>query len=253
VGLVAFVASLASTAGMVSPADAKPKKRDAKAAFDRGLAAYKKNDFPGASTALGKSFELEPDVDTLFAWAQAERKLEHCDKANELYEKLLSYPLPAENRAAVEQKRNECNQIIAAQAPPLVDVATVAPPPQPTVAPAAPPPPRAVATRSWYKDPIPVGLIGVGIVGLGAGAGLLISARGLDNDAPQEPTYSKFSSDSHRAKVRGNLGLAIGGAGAVMVIGGVAWIVLRPHAESPPPVTGWLGPRGGGMAYSGAF
>ncbi|HET9624066.1 MAG TPA: EamA family transporter, partial [Kofleriaceae bacterium] len=41
--------------------------------------------------------------------------------------------------------------------------------------------------------------------------------------------------------------------GAALVIGGVVWIVLRPHAEAPP-VTGWLDARGGGgVAYGGAF
>jgi hypothetical protein len=45
-------------AAFAPAAEAKPKKKDASAAYDRGVAAYQKNDFAGASAALGKSFEL---------------------------------------------------------------------------------------------------------------------------------------------------------------------------------------------------
>jgi hypothetical protein len=162
--------------------------------------------------------------------------------------------LPDENRAAVEQKRDECRQIVAAQAPKPVEAAP-APAPAPVEAapaprPASPPPETA---RAWYKDPLSLGLVGAGVIGLGVGGGLLVSAHGLDSSAHSAKDYATFHDDSQKAKSRGNLGLAIGGAGAVLTIGGVAWIVMHLRAESPPPVTGWLGPSGGGVAYGGAF
>src|SRR5215468_11101614 len=115
---MAAVLAAVSLMGVAGSADARPKRRDAKAAFDRGVVAYQKGNFQGASEALGKSFELERDVDTLFAWAQAERKLEHCDKAIDLYQQLLTFNLPSANRMAVENKLVECRTIIAQQAPP---------------------------------------------------------------------------------------------------------------------------------------
>jgi len=114
--MLMLAAALVSAA---SPAAAKPKRRDAKLAFDRGVAAYKSNRFVAASAALAKSFELERDVDTLFAWAQSERKLDHCDKAIELYEKLLAFDLPEANREAVDVKLAECRSV-AAESPPRV-------------------------------------------------------------------------------------------------------------------------------------
>src|SRR5690349_1494555 len=116
-------------------ADARPKHRDAKAAFDRGVAAYQKGNYQGASDALAKSFELERDVDTLFAWAQTERKLDHCDKAIELYEQLLTFNLPTANRSAVEGKLFECREIVRQQKPPTPE----SPPPNAPSAPSAPP------------------------------------------------------------------------------------------------------------------
>ena len=93
---VIAAASLLAT----TTASAAPKGAEARAAFDKGVAAYKKADYAGASDALGRSFTLEADADTLYAWAQTERKLNHCDKAVELYERLLTMDLPEANKAA---------------------------------------------------------------------------------------------------------------------------------------------------------
>ena len=60
-----------------SPADAVPKDGKARAAFDDGIAAYQKADYAGAAAAFGKSYGIEADVETLFAWAQAERQQEN--------------------------------------------------------------------------------------------------------------------------------------------------------------------------------
>ena len=81
------------------------------------MAAYTSNDYAMAGEALGQSYALEPDVETLFAWAQTERKLERCDKASELYGKLLAYDLPDENKAAIRTKLEECKAIIQRACP----------------------------------------------------------------------------------------------------------------------------------------
>ena len=79
--------------------------------------AYQKGDFAAASEALANSFRIEPDVETLFAWAQSERQLEHCDKAIELFEKLLTFDLPAENKKVVRGKIDECKALLPPQQP----------------------------------------------------------------------------------------------------------------------------------------
>jgi hypothetical protein len=81
-----------------APAVAAPKGAAAKKQFDRGVKAYTAGDFTAAADAMSTSYELEKDPETLFAWAQAERKLEDCAKAVDLYNELLVYDLPAENR-----------------------------------------------------------------------------------------------------------------------------------------------------------
>ena len=268
VALVAFASS----------ADAKPKRRDAKQAYERGIAAYQKKFYEVASVQFNKSYDLEPDVDTLFAWAQAERRLNHCDKAIELYEKLLAGKLTETNRTAVEGNVLECRTIIAAQkpAPAAPEPRPVASEPRPAVpeekpapveqkpAPEPAPPtgdrlavreptPGAPApARAWYKDPLTLGLLGGGVVVAGVGGGLVLSARSLGNVDNWDDFVDFQKNHSSTARTRGYLGqagLAIGGA---LLIGGVVRIVTHRGSEQRT-VTGWLGPDGGGLAVVGAF
>jgi len=263
-------------ASVASPALARPKRRDAKAAFDRGVVAYKKGNFEGASEQLGKSFELEGDADTLFAWAQSERKLDHCDKAIELYEKLLTFDLPAANKDAVNTSLAECRaQVPAKSAPPVAPVAPPVPPVAPPVAPklepqpepaarvadrATPsdqPPPQVTdarpAPRAWYKDPIALALVGSGLVATGAGVGFLVSASAAHSDFMSAKSYDDAQSSLDRATSRQTTGFIVTGVGAALVAGGVVWIFTHRDSTEQRAVTGWLAPGGGGLAVAGAF
>ncbi|HEY0193212.1 MAG TPA: hypothetical protein VGC42_18975 [Kofleriaceae bacterium] len=246
---------------LASSVAAQPKKKPARAQFDKGVAAYKKNSYEAASAALGKSFELEPDPDTLFAWAQAERKLDHCEKALELYEKLLTFDLPAANKAAVQQKHDECNDLIGAKAtaaaPP--EPTPVAPPPvaPPPTAPAPEPTPGPMPVhegRSWYKDPIALSLLGVGVIGVGVGGAFLVNARSTHNKIATAANDGEARELSDTARSRQQIGLIAAGAGGALIIGGVVWIVThRSSSTEAPPVTAWLGAGGGGLALSNSF
>jgi tetratricopeptide (TPR) repeat protein len=261
-------------AAMAGAADARPKTRAAKQWFDRGVTAYQKGNFEAASEALGKSFEIERDVDTLFAWAQAERKLEHCDKAMGLYEQLLTFNLPSANKTAVEQKLAECRAMAVAQAPrpeppppppvtpPPAPPVTPTPEPAPTpvkpvTTPGLPPPPPAVVVteahhRAWYRDPITLGLLGGGVLAGGVGAGFLVSAQSASTDSKNARSYPVAQSLKDKAAQRGLIGTISAGAGVALLGVGVVRIVM--HRDSGErTVTGWLAPGGGGLAITGPF
>jgi tetratricopeptide (TPR) repeat protein len=257
-------------------AEAKPRRRDAKLAFDRGVTAYQKGNFESASEALGKSFALERDVDTLFAWAQSERKLEHYDKAIELYEKALTFNMPAANRSAIELNLEECRALVAPQKPKVepspvepkpAEPLAQEPRPQPpttqlpplvvehTPAAAEAPPLGEVpsAARPWYKDPVALGLGGVGVVATGVGIGLLISAKSLDSDSKAATDdYTRALDLRNQARLRGNIGGATAVVGVGALIGAVVWVVVH-RKSGERTVTGWLAPGGGGLAVAGGF
>ena len=262
-----------------SAAGAAPKGADARAQFDKGVTAYTKGDYEAASAALGASFVLEADPETLFAWAQTERKLGHCDRAIELYGKLLKMQMPAENKEAVKVQIGECKAIIAEQkkaekakpaeaktaktATKPVETKPAEPPP-PVVAPAPPPvqepiaqqPPPPVESkpegRAWWKDPVGGALVGTGAVGIGLGIVFLVQGNAADSDKANAATYAEYESLANRAESRGRLGVISLVAGGALVAGGVVWYVThKPHAETT--VTTVVVPGGGGVALAGRF
>ena len=236
-----------------STVSAAPKGAEAKSAFDKGVAAYTKGDFAGASDQLGKSYALEPDVETLFAWAQTERKLEHCDKASTLYAKLLDADLPAANKAVVREKFDECQKILAEQPKPE-PVVTPPPPPPPTVTPTPlPPPPPGEEGRAWWKDPVGGALVGVGLVGVGLGTVFLVQGRAADKDKATAANYGEFQRLEDRAQSRGKLGTGALIGGGVLVTAGIVWYATHGGSKRGTQVSGWATPDGGGLVALGSF
>jgi hypothetical protein len=235
-----------------APAVAAPKGAAAKKQFDRGVKAYTAGDFTAAADAMSTSYELEKDPETLFAWAQAERKLEDCAKAVDLYNELLVYDLPAENRKVVESNIAECKQILAANAPKVEDT-----PKQPEPSPARveevapPPPPSHEGGRAWWKDPVGDGLVLVGVGGVVFGGLKLASAASADSDKSNATSYADFQRFSDKATSDGKVGVIAAGAGGALVVLGVIWYAT--HRDHEHTVTGWLGPTGGGVAIAGGF
>jgi tetratricopeptide (TPR) repeat protein len=244
-------------------ATAAPRKRDAKAAFDRGVAAYQKGDFAVAIEALGASFKLEADAETLFAWAQSERQLEHCDKAIELFGKLLELDMPAENRKAVQSKIEECKVIVAAQKPRqperTPEKTPEKTPPGPEITPPDPGPkvvvtPHGPEGRSaWWKDPIGDALVIAGVAGLGVGGYFLYSGHKAEQDS--HDNIADFADLNARAEKHGRNGVIASAVGGVLLVGGIVRYATRGGGGKTEltSITGWLAPSGGGLAAFGRF
>ena len=243
----------AALLALASPAEAAPKTAQSKAAFDRGVVAYQKGDFATAAEALGTSFKLEADVETLFAWAQSERQLENCDKAIELFNKLLTFDLPAENKKVVQGKIDECKVILAAKQPkdpvsPPTPVKPIEAPPR-TVQPTKPIP--SPEGSPWWKNPIGDGLLGLGVVGLGVGGYFLLSASQAEKDSRKN--IEQFAKYDDLAQSRGKIGMISTIAGGVLVVGGIVRYATRGSGQERRALTGWLTPSGGGIAAFGRF
>jgi len=246
-----------------SPAHAAPKGGEARVQFDRGVAAYTKGDYAAAADALGASFVLEADPETLFAWAQTERKLGHCDRALELYAKLLAMDLPAENKRAIQVQIDECKAILAERPRTAPPPTTTAEPP--VVSPATPAPAAVAApttevsapaagsseTRAWWKDPVGGALVGTGAIGVGLGVVFLVQARAADADKVAASSYPEYQVLADRAEARGRLGVIGLVAGGALVAAGAVWYVTREPAA--PAVTALVVPAGAGLAVSGRF
>jgi len=254
-----------------APVLAAPKSPASKKEFDRGVKAYTAGDYDAAADAMSKSYQLEKDPETLFAWAQAERKLDNCDKAIELYKELLGYDLPPENKQVIQQNLSECKQVIADKkkapphdasppdasppdpSPPVDKADAAAPPPTPAPAPVVADQPASEGGRAWWKDPVGDGLVVVGIGGLAFGGVELMSASKADSDKAKATTYPDFLRLQKKAHDDGQLGVIAAGAGGAFVVLGIVWYAThRDHHEHQ--VTGWIAPTGGGgIALTGGF
>ncbi|HSN29126.1 MAG TPA: hypothetical protein VLT45_22715 [Kofleriaceae bacterium] len=263
-----------------SPVLAAPRSPASKKEFDKGVKAYTAGDYDTAADAMEKSYQLEKDPETLFAWAQAERKLDNCTKAIELYKELLGYDLPAENKQVIQQNMTECKQVLAdkAKSPPKdsqdslpkdsappVDKADAAGPlPVASDKPAPipnekgplaekPMPAAESGGRPWWKDPVGDGLVIVGVGGLVFGGVELMSASKADSDKAKATTYADFTRLEKKAHDDGQLGVIAAGAGGALVVLGIVWYAThRDHHERQ--VTGWIAPTGGGgVAITGGF
>lgn len=238
------------------PAFAAPKGKAAKAAFDRGVAAYTKGDFAAASEALGQSYKLEADLETLFAWAQSERQQNKCESAIELYNKLLDLDMPAENKDAVRTKLEECKAIVAAKTgvldkpldPPKPVEEPVAQPP-----PVDEPPPPPSGGSPWWKDPIGDALTIGGVVAIGVGGYFLYSAKQAEDKSFENDAV--FEENQDKAKSHGRIGVIATLTGGALVVGGIVRYMTRSSGKSEErtTVTGWVTGDSGGIAAFGRF
>ena len=244
-----------------APAGAAPKTPKAKAAFTAGVKAYQKGNYGTAAKQLERSFALERDVETLFAWAQTERQLDHCDKATELYDKILTFDLPAENKAAVQAKRGECKALLDAMKPPSE------PTPAPVVEPVTPVTPARVqpepvvvpepqAEGAWWKDPVGLTAIGLGFVGSGIGAYYLVTGNAAHTkmvsfDGNDRAQYLHYQAEADTDGKRGVVATALGGG---LIAIGIIWFAThRTHHDEGAVVSGWIAPGTSGLALSGRF
>jgi hypothetical protein len=107
--------------------------------------------------------------------------------------------------------------------------------------------------HAWYTDPVALGFLGTGLAATGIGAGILVSARSLDSDANHAANYDEALDLNRKAKSRATIGLVTTGAGGALLIGGIVWIALHRNTTESHPVTAWMAPGGGGVAFSGSF
>jgi len=237
---------------IATAASASPRTTKAKAAFDVGVRAYKKGNYEAASKALEKSFELERDADSLFAWAQTERQLDHCEKAILLYENLLTFTLPAKNKAAVEKNLDDCRTAVQVQK--QLEKPEPPPPAPRVVEPPPPPPPPEPPRHHWYKEPVGWTLTVAGVAGVAVGIGYLSagSSAGASAELNNHRDRAQYLHFNDLANTDGKIGIVATFAGAALLAGGAIYFLTHRDTE-PTLVTGWVAPSSGGLALTGRF
>jgi len=135
-------------------------------------------------------------------------------------------------------------------------------PKPPPVVDETPPPPPIDDTKATSGSGLKTAgfvTLGVGVVAIGIGSYLGLSAKSLDKDAEALCTprgcTSEGKSLNDDARSRGNLATVVFTIGAVAAAGGLVMVLVAPSSSSKATasLTPWVAHTGGGLGLSGSF
>lgn len=200
---------------VVSIAHAEPDP-DATARLKAGHAHFGDGRYAEALVDYQASYKLDPDPDTLFAIAQAERKLGRCHLALPHYREYLASrsDFPEEVKALIA----ECWMQL--------------PPPEGNKpCPAATAPSESILP--WYKNPAS-GAVIAGSVGLAVGFGFLFASSSTRDQADNAQFSGQFDSLLDEATGERRIGVTFLVTGALLAGGGVAYHYWTRSRSSRP-------------------
>jgi tetratricopeptide (TPR) repeat protein len=236
-------------------ADAPSDKERSKRLWLDGAHEYSAGHYAVAITRFEDAYRLDPNPNILYNLALAYRKADKPEEALAQLRAYLKAKPQAANRTEVEATIAELEATVAKRQPaPEPEPA----PPPPVVAP--PPPAVALATdpastpraRAWYQDPLGWSLVGGGVAAAAVGAGLMVHAGGLSDEANQAADYAVARDRHDSAQTFQTVGLVVLGVGGAAVAAGVAEMLLGSHASGESPRVGFtVGP--GGLAIAGRY
>ena len=265
-----FVTSIVATclATLLSTAIANAEQKDdAASLFANGLRLYAEKNYEEAAVELAASYEAKADQRTLFAWAQAVRLSGQCEKSRELLANYVANGANSKQSKAAFKLMEDCTDSEVPDAPTNPEPPAVVEEP-PVASEEGGESTNAIAVTSsarpstvdsvspWYKDWVAVGLLSVGVVGLGVSGLTYSSALQLESDGMQAGTsYDEFLDLKERSQDRRNLSLLTGTAGALLIGGGITYLLLRDTTTSSERSTVSLQLDGdrAGFAISGNF
>lgn len=231
-GVAVLVASIASATAPIEvhgapdaqPSIPAPTEVSAAESLELGLSAYARGDYDAAVAHFERSYALQPDPATLYAWAQASRGAGDCAAAIELYQRFLGGGATGDPRAAAIANQQRCRETLAATPPPDE------PPAPRVVEPTSTPPPIPTPTTP-APDRAAIGLLGSGGALLVVGLALTIAAAVVRQAQRRTRDYDRFD-----ALDRPIDGLFIGGGvslgvGAVLATIGGARLGRRRRAR----------------------
>jgi len=260
-----FVATCLAVLLSTSVANAE-QKRDAASLFANGLRLYAEKNYEEAAVELAASYEAKADQRTLFAWAQAVRLSGQCEKSRELLANYVANGANSKQSKAAFKLMEDCTpseaptEPTSPEPPAVVEEPLVVEGGRETTnaieATGSPSPSAVDSVSPWYKDWVAVGLLSVGVVGLGVSGLTYSSALQLESDGMKAGTsYDEFLDLKERSQDRRNLSLLTGTAGALLIGGGMTYLLLRnPTTSSENSVISLqLDGDRAGFAISGNF
>lgn len=228
--------------------------------FEEAQQAFEQKDYATASARLEQAYLIEPAAELLYPWAQAERNLDRCESAIDLYEKFIDTHPSQRMVEAAEQNIARCKETLAANAPaepPPVPAAGEddetapredTPPPRPKADPQ-----RDDAPRKVGRDPAGAVLVSVGAAGVIAGAVLLGIASKQAKKTSDAKDNSNYLDMRAAAMKQRNAGIAVMVVGGALVVAGAIRYGLLARKQKRTDVGVWVDRTGGVVSLSTRF
>lgn len=209
---------------------------EARATFERGVAAYEAGSFEEALSAFQEAYRLTNDAQILYNVATVADRLRRDVVALEAYEGYLAGYPAAPDRTNVEARIAALRSVIAAasvSAETVPEETTPEATTEPTLE--APEEPMVIdeASRGAAARQREAGLVLTitGAVLAVGGASLLIASAVEIDSANRAETWAEFMGPSERAPLLSAVGWISMGLGAAMAALGVGWLVLGSSSQ----------------------
>lgn len=181
--------------------------------------------YAAASASYASAFELEPQPEYLYGWAQSERRAGNCPRAVELYREYVAQDVSDAGREAAQKNALRCGVN-------LDEPVTPEPPPDPDPPDPDPPPSTdELPSDSWKQDAPAISLLATGgAIAIVAGVlgGSARNQRRRAERADVEADYAVHIERSTRLRTGAIVCATIGGAA---IVGGIVRYVLVARAN----------------------
>lgn len=214
----------------------KPSKPAARERLAAGNKLYRIREFEKAAEEYKAGALIEDAPLFYYNLGQCFRQLGRQEDAIWHYDRFLERGKPTgQVRTAVEEFLAQLRQELQRKAAPPPAEA-----PPPTNQPDPPPPPAPpafvrvrVPGEPWHRDRIALALTGGGVLATGIGAALLISAKGIEDNANTEPAQVERQRLRDRSAGRRVTGVVVGGVGVAVLLVGLVKLAITPddHEE----------------------
>ncbi|MCA9706227.1 MAG: hypothetical protein KDK70_10295 [Myxococcales bacterium] len=199
-----------------APADPDLLVEQARQRFEQGR-------FAEAAALLADLYAIDPRPEYLYSRGQALRLAGNCQEAIGALDAFLATSPPQSDVEDAEHWIARCREHLGAtepEAPPAI-APEPTPPSSPTQAPDEPP--------RWHRDPLAGSLLGLGLVGMGTGAGLVGGAFAMARaDAPPGEGQAAHVERQRRVDRLATAGWSTLGVGSALVVGAIVrWAVVR--------------------------
>jgi hypothetical protein len=217
-----------------SPASQQALTPQAQTHYDTAGRYFMTQSYASAIKEFQKAYALDPQASILYSIAQAQRLNSDCKDAISTYQRYLhdagapTNDVDAAKQSNAKDMLSTCQEQVGPVTRPTPPKPTPKPPgptPTPPKPPRPTPPPPAPEGPSWYSDGLGLSLLGGGAALVAGGVGLFAYGTSQANSAHSLKEV-EFSSQYSGAGSTRTIGLALGVAGGLAMVGGITRLLL---------------------------